>query len=195
MINKALEILRDEIHDFLKLKPDLNIGNQQTISLSNIVDSDGKIEIPDNSLGLTLVNIEEERVMKSQTASAVNNNTVTYFNPEIKLNLYILITTNFGDYPTALKYISYVISFFQSKNVFNHQNSPKLDAQIEKLILDLYTVTFEQQNYLWGALGSKLLPSVMYKVRMLVVQENLAQADMPPIQTLGISEKSISPVQ
>jgi hypothetical protein len=193
MINKVLELLRDEIHDYLKLKPDLNVGNQQTISLSNVVDSDGKIEIPSCSLGITLVNIEEEKTMKSQVSAVKKNNTVMYLNPDIKLNLYVLITTNFGDYATALKFLSYVISFFQSKNVFDHQNSPKLDVLIEKLIAELYTLTFEQQNYLWGAIGSKLLPSVMYKVRMLVVQEGIAKSDAPPIQIIGLTEKSTSP--
>ncbi len=193
MINKVLELLRDEIHDYLKLKPDLNVGNQQTISLSNIVDSDGKIEIPSDSLGITLLNIEEEKVMKSQISAVKKNNTVSYLNPDIKLNLYLMITTNFGDYSTALKYLSYVISFFQSKSVFDHQNSPKLDVLIEKLIVELYTLTFEQQNYLWSAVGSKLLPSVMYKVRMLVVQENISKLDAPPIQIIGISEKSVTP--
>jgi hypothetical protein len=194
MINKVLELLRDEIHDYLKLKPELNVGNQQTISLSNIVDPDGKIEIPADSLGMTLVNIEEEKVMKSQVASFKKNNTVSYFNPDIKLNLYIMITANFGDYSTALKFLSYVISFFQSKFVFDHQNSPKLDKSIEKLIAELYTLTFEQENYLWGAIGSKLLPAVMYKIRMVVVQEELTKSDAPPIQIIGLTEKSIDPV-
>jgi hypothetical protein len=132
--------------------------------------------------------------MKSQVSAVKKNNTVSYLNPDVKLNLYVMITTNFGDYSTALKYLSYVISFFQSKFVFDHQSSPKLDLGIEKLIVELYTLTFEQQNYLWSAVGSKLLPSVLYKVRMLVVQENLSKLDAPSIQIIGISEKSASPV-
>ena len=193
MINKAIEVLRDEIHDYLKLKPDLNVGNQQTITLSNVVDADGKIEIPVGSLGLTLVNIEEERIMKSQVAAVLRNNTITYLNPDIKLNLYILISSNFSDYTTAMKYISYVLSFFQSKSVFDHNNSPKLDLSIEKLIVELFTLTFEQQNYLWGAIGSKLLPSIMYKVRMLVVQEDIVKSSAQPIQIIGLSEKMVDP--
>ena len=36
-----------------------------------------------------------------------------------------------------------------------------------------YEVTvFEQQNYLWGMVGGKYLPSVLYKFRLLVIQEN-----------------------
>lgn len=57
--------------------------------------------------------------------------------------------------------LSFIISFFQNKNVFNHQNSPELDEKIEKIIVDLYTLNLEQQNHLWGALGAKYMPSVV----------------------------------
>ncbi len=191
MINKAIDLLKDEIHNYLKLKPELNVGNQQTVNLSNVVDAQGNIEIPQESLGLTLVNIEEEKVLKSQTYSVSKNGNISYFNPEIKLNLYVMITANFASYLTAVQYLSYVISFFQGKNVFDHNTSPNLDSGIEKLIIDLYTLTFEQQNYLWGAIGSKMLPSIMYRVRMLVVQESLNKAEAPAIKILGTSEKSL----
>lgn len=105
-------------------------------------------------------------------------------------HLFILITANFNDYNTGLEFISGAIRFFQSKNVFTRQNTPDLDPAIEKLIAELYTLSFEQQNYLWSSLGAKYIPSVMYKVRMIVIQEAQKQEEQPPIKIVNISERN-----
>ena len=71
-----------------------------------------------------------------------------------------------------------MVRFFQYKNVFTHDNvAPDalgsglvLDAdRLEefKLILDLYSPTLEEVNHLWGTLGGKQYPFVLYTMRML----------------------------
>jgi hypothetical protein len=177
MIEKALLFLENQVNGYLKKIS----GFDNKLSLSNITNNEGKTIIKD--LGLTLVNIEEETIGKTQTTYKKDSNDKTYIvNPEIKLNLYLLFTANFGDndtgYRESLKFLSYVISFFQAKNVFNHQNSPDLDENIERLALSLYSVPFEQQNYLWGSIGAKYLPSVMYKARVITVQADDIKADV-----------------
>jgi hypothetical protein len=39
-----------------------------------------------------------------------------------------------------------------------------------KMTLELYCPTFEEQNHIWGTLGGKQLPSVMYLARLVEVQ-------------------------
>jgi hypothetical protein len=70
--------------------------------------------------------------------------------------------------------VSYVIQFFQAKNVFTPENTTELDPRVQKLIIELHPMSFEQQNYLWGMVGGKYLPSALYKFRLLVIQDNLA---------------------
>lgn len=183
MIDKALQALAEGIDNYLVRLPELNISSQDTVHLTNIVKADGNIDIPADSLGLSLVNIEEERILKDQQAytAAADGRRVAHVNPELKLNLYILIVANFNTYETGLKFLSGTIRFFQSKNVFTGENTPHLDPAIKKLIVDLFPLNFEQQNHLWGALGAKYLPSVMYKVRLLTVQEIQAADDQAPV--------------
>jgi len=191
MLDKTLDVLKNSIREYLIRLPDLNIS-QDYIVLSNLVEPDGSITIPVNTLGLSLVNIEEERVIKSQKAFVkASNGRVSHVNPEIKLNLYIVIAANFVKYKTGLEYLSAAIAFFQSKNVFTPQNTPELDPAIEKIIVELYTLSFEQQNHLWGFLGAKYLPSVMYRVRLISIQEAQASDDQPPIRIINFSDKSI----
>lgn len=190
MIDKALETLANEISSYLERLPDLNITSQETVHLVGIVEADGTLAIPGDSLGLCLVNIEEERVTKAQkTAVKAPSGLITHINPELKLNLYILVAANFSLYKTGLEFLSGAIRFFQSKNVFTPENTPSLDPTIQKLIVEMHTLNFEQQNHLWGSLGAKYIPSVMYKARMITIQEAQATDEQPPIKEFNLLEK------
>lgn len=190
MIDKSLEALKRAVQNYLVSLPELNLTSEDAIVLSPIVKADGSLAIPDNSLGLTLVNIEEERVVKSQNAvSIAGDGRVSIVNPEIKLNLFILITANFTNYDTGLQFLSAAVKCFQSKNVFTPDNTPFLDSSIQKLIVELFSLDFEKQNHLWGSLGAKYLPSILYRVRLVAIQEGIKQAEQAPITIYDLKEK------
>lgn len=196
MIHSALEFLAEEINAFVKLK----VGDPLTrrVYLSGVTNELG-IAIPDQSLGLSLINIEEERTAKDQQTRFINAvGKVEKRNPEILLNLYILITANFqnkapinttDDYVEGLKQLSYAISFFQSKQVFTQENSPSLalfDPLLQKITVELYSYSFEQLYNFWSVVGAKYLPSVLYKVKTLRIQENAVQESGDPIEQIFI---------
>ncbi len=182
MIEEALELITEELNVFLGQK-EPNYRNTNTAVLSDLVNQTGELIITaeDNTqrdnLIITLINVEEETIGKSQLPYIRNpDRSITLANPEIKLNLYILFSA-FSNmqanerYRNCLRLIDYVVRFFQSKAVFNHENTPNLSPEIEKLIMELISITFEQQNYLWGTLGAKYMPSVLYKLRLLIIRE------------------------
>ena len=173
MIDKALSFLSDEINAYLEF----NVGNEynDTVKLSAIVGQDGSsVKDTDNSLILSLVNIEEDRILKSQLPTVEKiNGQVAKINPEVKLNLYLLFTANFNNYKESLKFLSHIVSFFQINNVFAPGSHPTLDPGVKKLIVDMHTISFEQQNNLWGSIGAKYMPSVMYKLRLIVIKETV----------------------
>lgn len=182
MIDKVLTFLRDEVNNYL----DLRTGLDKKLTLSNIVEQNGEIN-NETPVILTLVNVEEEKVNKAPVSyKESGNGELSRSNPEIKLNLYILFTANFGknNYEESLKFLSAVIRCFQGKNVFDHQNAPGLNENIEKLIAELVTLSFEQQNHLWGTIGAKYMPSVMYKIRMLTIQEDQVLEKIKSVRTI-----------
>ena len=192
MIDKSMDVLKGQLQQHLKSIPDLNITSSDTVAVTPLVKDDGSLVIPKENLGLTLVNIEEEKVLREQTSQRQDaSGLVSQRNPELHLNLYILVAANFKTYSTALKYLSATLGFFQSRNVFSAANTPELDKGIEKLIVELHTMGLEQQNHLWGYLGAKYLPSVCYKVRMLVIQEGLTQAQRPAISDIDIRGRDV----
>lgn len=199
MIHTTLKFLTRSINDYLKVKNGLE---EDKVFLTHVSDDTG-VAIPDKSLGLSLVNIEEEKVFKEQSPTFINGDgTVEYRNPELKLNLYVLISANYQnsdqnnpteDYYEGLKQLSHVISFLQAKNVFTNDNSPALaaeDPNLKKLILELYSYSFEQMYNFWSVLGSKYLPSVLYKVRMITIQEGELISEALPIEEIDILSKN-----
>jgi hypothetical protein len=177
MIDKALKFLTEEMNVYLDLQNGGNVGDQ-LIVLTNVSTSTGGWAIPSQKLGVSLINIEEEKVFKEQQTNFRNGaGEFEQYNPEIKLNLYMLVCANFvsenGDdkYEQGLKQLSRIISCFQGKNVFTPENSPGMDPELKKLIVDLYSYSFEQQYNFWTVLGAKYLPSVLYKVRLIAYQE------------------------
>ena len=200
MIHSALTFLTNELNEFLKLKTGTLADR---IFLTSVATETG-IAIPEKSLGVSLINIEEERVYKDQRTSMINNRgNVEYLNPEIKLNLYVIISANFqddtigdesaNDYEEGLKQLSMVISFFQAKNVFTPDNSPTLtsfDPNLKKLVVELYSYSFEQLYNFWSVVGAKYLPSVLYKVRTVTFQEREFFHSNIPIEKIDIESKT-----
>ncbi|MBN2486393.1 MAG: DUF4255 domain-containing protein [Bacteroidales bacterium] len=201
MIHTSLSFLTNQLNQYLKLKtgtPDVD-----RVFLTSIATETGGIMIPDKSLGVSLINIEEERVYKDQRTAYMNKEgNVEYYNPEINLNLYVLISANFqdndeidtsDDYVEGLKQLSFIISFFQAKNVFTRENSPSLisyDPNISKLVVELYSYSFEQLYNFWSVVGAKYLPSVLYKIRLITFQEREFQQSSAPIEQVSVNGKS-----
>jgi len=203
MIHTALSFITNELNEYLKLRTGTP-GVDRAFLTSVATESNGVI-IPDKSLGVSLINIEEERVYKDQRNSLVNNSgNVEYLNPEIKLNLYVLISANFqdkkandssDDYVEGLKQLSFVISFFQAKNVFTQENSPALadyDPNLRRLVIELYSYSFEQLYNFWTVVGAKYLPSVLYKLKIVSFQERQVSGIAAPIEHIQIDSKTKS---
>lgn len=176
MIQHALSILQKELNNFLDGLGGPDIGD--AVVLTNIAlanGGEGDDAQAAKGLVMTLVNIREEKTLKNAPFSRrISDEQVVYFNAPVFLNLYVLISACHTNYQTALAHLSRVIRFFQSKNVFTPENSvavpivnPFDRMESFKMILELHSSSLEEQNQLWGMLGSKQYPSVMYMVRLL----------------------------
>lgn len=196
MIHTALEFITLTLNSHLK---QINGIPDNLVSLTNIA-SEAGIIIPDDSIGVSLVNIEEERTFKDQHYTFINaGGVVEKRNPEIKLNLYVLFAANYqrdgietdsSGYIEGLKQLSNIISFFQATNVFTVDKYPQMavmDPNLQKLVLELYSYTFEQMYNFWSVLGAKYLPSVLYKVRLVTIQEEELLGLDPAIEKITIS--------
>lgn len=195
MIDQVLTFLNTQLDNYLRFKLDPSDSNS-FIQLANIAWNDTETQStngnasPSNAF-LTLVNIEEDKVSKSPENYVRQDSNLIYKNPKVYLNLYILFAVNLSSYSESLKRLSFIIQFFQYQNVFTPLANPGLPAGVEKLILDLNTLSFQDLNNLWGILGSKYLPSVMYKIRMITISEEFVLGDAPLLHEIIINDKTL----
>lgn len=196
MINESLQFIADELNKYLVLKmgpanepPRLVLGN-----VSRLFDGEVAATGLVNRVILSLVNVEEDRVAKQQENFVRTDVSARYKNPQLYLNLYILFSANRTGYPDALQHLSYILQFFQFQHVFTPITHPDLDPRIQKLIVDLCTLNFEQVNHLWSTLGGKYIPSVLYKVRQITIDEDITLSESGFIKEVQINDKVIQPV-
>jgi len=156
----------------------------------------------DDKIILTVVNIEEESTLKNGNFLRRDfSGPSRYENPPVFLNLYLMITacnksagssSSDESYAFALKRLSMVIRFFQSQNSFSIASSSGAESLDHKkpenlrlkITAELYTLTFEQVNHLWGTLGGKQMPFVVYKLRLVEIKEPKIVREVPLIEEI-----------
>lgn len=159
----------------------------------NIAQIEGDTENPEENADkiiISLVNVDREDVLRNGRTYSEVNGITTKHNPIIYLNLFLLFSANFNSYPNGLTYLSSVITFFQGKNIFDQQNTVGLPNMVEKLIFDMHSINLEYLNHLWGVLGGKYYPSVLYKVRLVPIKAQQEDASSI-VRAIGTSENSI----
>lgn len=173
MIAETLSFLTAELNAYLNMK--LIPSSDPRVKLGNVARAlDNSLTGPaslDEKAIVTLVNIEEDRTVRRQETVIKTATTAKTKNPPLLLNLYVLVSVNKDLYAESLGLLGHLIQFFQHQNNFSPLTHPSLDPRIQKLTVELYTMNFEQVNHLWSTLGGKYLPSVLYKVRQLSVDE------------------------
>jgi hypothetical protein len=182
MIDVALQFLCNEVNTWLFA----NTGSGIMTKLTSIVDDSGKFGFEQESIGVNVVSIEEERIVKTQLPQNVfvNGQNVTR-QPDLKINVYVMFAANFKVYEEALKYLSLILVYFQGQRSFTPTEFPALDPSIEKILLDLQSPTFEQWNQIWGCNGGRQLPCILYKLRLIVIQPETPLGVGTPILKIG----------
>jgi len=182
MLQETLQFLGDQISTFLLARTG---SDAVKVKPSRVVDEAGKYAFDEDSLCASIINIEEEHAVKSQLPrNTLVDGQQVELQPDVKLNLHVLVAANFKKYDVALKYLSLVLTYFQSHQSFTADAYPTLDARIERLRVELLTLTYEQLNQIWAFIGGKQLPSVVYKVRMVTIQDEAQTEIRPPITAI-----------
>jgi Pvc16 N-terminal domain len=192
MINTSLEFIKNQLRSFFTN----DLGDATTVvELGNIAffetNQAGTI---DDRVVITLVNIEEESTLKNgKSFQRLPDGGIRHIRLPVNLNLYVLLSCNYGggqdSYIDSLKRLSNIILFFQSQNSFEIQELPD-DSGFFKLNFELYTLTFEQINHLWGALGGRQLPSVMYKARLVKIDDRRIGKAAPVIEEVKATDST-----
>ena len=175
MFHDVLRFFAKELNSYLRLR----FGVQQDmVVLSNLINQDGRPALNDkNKVVMSLMNIEEERVARPMKNFRKDGpNAYTQLRPPLKLYLYVIFTGYFEgeNYEEALKFIYGVAAYFQSNPVFSSKQNPQLGRGAERVTVDFVNIDFDKLGRMWAIYGNKYLPSMVFRFRTIVIQENVA---------------------
>lgn len=196
MIFEVIQIISEQVNNYLA-----EIGLTKSVVPENIAllesQNDEATKALKDAVALTLINLAEEATLKNFPNHTIENTKTIYRNSVVNLNLYLLFSANRENYVNSLKDISKIIEFFQGKKlftqantIFNRNSSAMSNVDNFRFTVELYTPTFEELNYIWGTLGGKQFPSALYKVSMIQIERNIAQAEGQLIESIkGITKR------
>ncbi|MCL6258880.1 DUF4255 domain-containing protein [Aquiflexum sp. TKW24L] len=183
VLNTVIVLLNDHIGT---VEPDVMLGN---LSMADSAQAESENSIADRVV-VSVVNIQQESTLRNMAANRqVFDNAGlprgVARNPGVFLNIYLLIGANKSQYNIGLQRISQVISFFQRNSILTVAEIPNLpDFGLEKIIFDLHSTNFEELNQLWGIMGGKYLPSVVYKMRLAYIDSMDEGVEIPLVKTI-----------
>jgi hypothetical protein len=175
MIHNVLPVIGASLNEYLRSEFQLT---EDRVVVSGLTDLKGNIASQiDNKLVVSLIGIEEEGTLTNAFPGAPG------INAPIHINLLAMFSANFpeSNYTESLRFLSAIITFFQGARVFNHQNTPMLSTNIDKVTCEMMSLSFQEQNLVWGTLGAKYIPSVVYRFRTLSMSRGNILEEVPRI--------------
>lgn len=158
MIYSAVSTISSVVNDYLRNRFSTI---EDKLVVSNLVNPDGSVAVtePDKII-MSLVNLQQETVSHRGRGAT---------NKAVNLNVFLLFSASFeeNNYLEGLRYLSGIISFFQANKVLNHSNTPDMDPDIDKLSFEIVNQDLQNMSHLWGTMGAKYMPSILYKTRMI----------------------------
>jgi hypothetical protein len=181
MIDKTLTFILGEVNTLLSNR---YRSAEDPAVLSSLSNPDGTVPPAiENKIVLSLINVEREAAANgSSWPMRTEGNGFGRVSPPLGMNLLVMVTACFQtNYAEGLKLLSSVVGLFQGKPSFSAQNTAAFPQGMDKLSVEMVNLSLQEINNVWSVLGAKYMPSVAYKIRMLVIQENLLAERVPAI--------------
>ena len=166
MLDKVVTFLQKQLNNQLK-----GDSVQDRVVLAKL----GKdcVHLALEAVTVILVGIEPDHISRSADpyrGSATTGGSGPVY-PEIRLNLYLFLAAQFESYENALHHLSVIIRYFQHNPVLTHENAPMMHADIDRLSVELQEMPFSQHNDIWNTLKVAAVPSLLYRVRTVVFEQ------------------------
>lgn len=172
MIGASLQFLAMQLN--LHLRRTLGV-REDLVVVSRMIENDGKeYEGAVNKLNLFLVNMERDTMVQNLSTPEFRGDRAVVPAKKVYLNLYFVLAANFkgGNYVDSLRYLSKAIAFFLDHSFFDRTNSPDMPEGLEKIAIDMESMNMQEMNNLWGTIGAKYVPSVLYRLKTVALGGN-----------------------
>lgn len=175
MLRDLFGVLKDALADHIRLATKTSMGESKP---DEVIFLDWKGEKPhDYRTGVTLVllNLEEDR--KALPADpyrrmSADGKTMLQVNPPVLFNVSILVVAKLGSYSDSLRYLDFVVRFFQKYRAMDTSTMPSLVGKnIDKILCELISLPMSELHHIWGPLATSYIPSLVYRLRVVSYQD------------------------
>lgn len=192
MIGSSLNFLAKQLNQYVCNRLDTDPAAPKVV-LSSLVTPDGTIAIQDeNVLVVSLVSIRKEdaagavqSIPQPATDGFGRPGSAQYAKtpPPVHLNLMVMLAAHFrpDQMQPGLDLLGLAITFLQANPYWDRQRQPGLPKGVDTLAFEMEVLDFDAQGHLWGAIGAKYLPSALYKMKMLTLEEGMMDGVTPSI--------------
>jgi hypothetical protein len=175
VFDKCIKTILNELNSYIKTRAGINEDQVIYANYSDLATSKSNTANPyTNKIIMTLVDIvHQDTIQSAQTYVRQGNHYISKNSP-INFYLHILFAAHFEDKHAieGLSHLARVIAFFQFKNHFTSKNTPTLSyPELEGISVSLIELSYEQKSLLWRSLNSTYLPSVVYKIGMIPIED------------------------
>ena len=176
MIHNIITAISSRVNTYVKNRL---LIHEDVVVVRNLVDLKGNVSDGiENKIVVFLLRIEEEKTAKTKSATRVINN------PIVILNVNIMFAAYFSsqNYVESLRYVSLVVEFFQQHPMFSFADTAGLPPNANNRIhVEIYNLNMPDTMRLWGAIGTKYVPSCAYKIKQIIFDSENLTVDIPPV--------------
>ena len=179
MIHHAVGLVASRLNQHLKVRlqsPD------DLVVVSTLTDHEGKPAAQvRNRLVLFVTDICEETAARSVALRQTAGGRMAVKAAPVHLNVFFMTCANFDpqNYMEALKVLSHSVQFFQSNQLLTQQNAPEMHAGLEQVNCEINNLAEDTNSHLWGIHGGRYVPSVHYKMRLITIDGDAMQDEVP----------------
>lgn len=185
MLDKAMEITVDRLNAHLAGK---FRTTDDFVALAPLSDGDGKpADLTRNKLAIFVVNISHDAMPRGGAVSGRSGTTGLAAQENrrpLNLDIYFMLAASYDPdgYGEGLKILSAGMTYFQANPVLTPSNAPDLPKGILQLSYEISNLRVEELGQLWGNLGGRYVPSVLFKMRSVTVDAESVGRIAPTIR-------------
>jgi hypothetical protein len=139
-----------------------------------------------DAVTMLLLGVEEERTHRAPDPYVRNvNGTTVRVQPDLPLALSLFLVAQFKNLDVAWEHLSAVIDFFRAHRELE-TTAPAPANDVTRLQFELIPMRFSEQNEIWSALRAAHHPSVLYRVRMVVLRDRASAEQSPKTELIQI---------
>lgn len=193
MIGRVATFLRKQLDAYLRAElagVDDPIADKMVFLESDRVEPLG---FKEEAVSELLIHVEEERQLRAADPylHVQEDGRPRRAQPDLRLVLHVLFVARFKQYDSAWEHLAKVIEYLQSHRLIDRGSNLELPAGIERLTFELISQSLADQSTLWTMLRTSYLPSVLYRVGLVVMRDVKPVVQEQVTQPLTLNVRSV----